>query len=84
MSTDQSADLLAALFSELDLLGDPAALESVEVLLLLDSDDDVDSGLLAESVLAASVFGVSAFVESDFAESALLASTLEVSPLDFA
>jgi hypothetical protein len=80
MKVAQSADLLAVLFSELDLADGVAAFESEEVLLPFASDDDdADSDLLAVSDL-----DVSVFVDSVLDESALVESTLDASPFDLA
>jgi len=80
MKVAQSADLLAVLFSELDLLDDAAGLESVDVLLpFAPAEDDADSDLLAVSDL-----DVSVFVDSVLDESALVESTLDASPFDLA
>jgi hypothetical protein len=92
---DQSADLLAVLFSDLDLLDD-AEVPALEVVLLpfASDEDDDDSVLLEVSVVDVSGFEDSAFdasalvesalAESAFEASALAASTFEVSPFDLA
>jgi hypothetical protein len=96
---DQSADLLAELFSELDLLDD-AEVPALEVVLLpfVPDEDDDDSDLLEVSDVDVSDFEDSAFdasalvesafesalAESAFEASALAASTFEVSPFDLA
>jgi hypothetical protein len=85
MKVVQSADLLAVLFSELDLLDDAAGLESEVVLLpFAPAEDDTDSDLLVLSDLDVSVLVDSVLDESALLASALLASTLEVSPFDLA
>jgi hypothetical protein len=88
LTFDYSADLLAVLFSELDLLDDAVVPELAAVLLPFASeeDDEVDddSDLPTVSALDESDFVDSDDDESVLVESALAASALDVSPFDFA
>jgi hypothetical protein len=86
LNVAQSADLLAVLFSEFDLLDDAEVPEvALVVLPFVPAEDDEDSDLLPASDVDVSDFEDSAFAESALAdESALAASTFEVSPFDLA